>query len=253
MTTLRVLLVDDERLARVRLRSVLEAVGGVEVAAEAGSARQAEAAARAGGLDAAFVDVEMPGPDGLVLAPVLRRAGIGAIAFVTAHAEHAAAAFDAAAVDYVLKPFTEERVARAVARLRERLDAGGLAALREEVRALGERVAPPAGWSKIAVRDRERIRYVDPATIDWVEAEEKYCRLHCGARSELVREAIGALEARLDPREFVRVHRGALVRLGAVRELAKDVAGEFRVVLASGARLPIGRTYRERLERRGLL
>ncbi|MGE0041874.1 MAG: LytR/AlgR family response regulator transcription factor [Vicinamibacterales bacterium] len=236
---MRALIVDDEPLARENLRLLLEAAPGVTVAGECRSGREAVAAARELAPDVVFLDVRMPGLDGFGVVEQLGGAAAPLVVFVTAHDVHAVKAFEAEAVDYLLKPFDDERFARALARVRERLAA-------RAVPALGGAPDQPAGYAeRLIIREVGRIRFVRVADLDWIEAEGVYCRLHAGDRSDLLRSSMDGLEAVLDPAVFARIHRSAIVRIDRIAELRPGDHGDHLVRLRTGAELTLSRRRRQ--------
>lgn len=276
----RVLVADDEPLARAALVDVLEADPRVaEVLVAEDGIQAAELIAREP-VDVVFLDLRMPELGGLEIAERLAtRNGDGggpAIVFVTAYQEFAVRAFEVHAADYVLKPFAPERVHSALTRAVERSrDAGLRAALAAVQEVLGraaparsgaERATPDAGapaappaaavrppyLERFAVTSVGRIRVIDVADVEWIEADDNYARLHTTTRGGggLVRETLSALERMLDPERFLRVHRSAIVRLDRLREIRTLPGGEGELHLASGVAVPLGRTYREQLLRR---
>jgi two-component system LytT family response regulator len=258
--TLRCLLVDDEPLARDRLRAMLGAHADVEVLGECEDAAAAVAAIRALRPDVVFLDVQMPGADGFDVIDAAQVTPAPFVVFATAHARHAVRAFDAGAGDYLLKPYDDGRLSRALRRAREALAARGARGLAEEVRSLVEALgaedvrvpapavaASPRYLQRLAVTVGPRTRLVRVPEIDWVEASGNYVALHVGAQQYLVRLALTALEQRLDPAAFARIHRSALVQIDRVRELRAVGNGDYKVVLADGTVLPMTQRYRERL------
>lgn len=231
MTGIRVLLVDDEPLARQRLRLMLNDHADVTISGEAEDVEEALTLVRQERPDLIFLDVRMPGRDGFALVERLHLTPLPYIIFVTAYAEHAVQAFDAAAVDYLLKPYDEERLAKALVRARE---------------ALGRR-QPAAPLERFAVITGRRTIYVPAGEVDWIEGNGNYARLHCGKETHLVRTTLAKLEEELDPRRFQRVHRSAIVALDRVKELTSLGGGEYRVVMKSGAQIPMSQRYRDRL------
>jgi two-component system LytT family response regulator len=173
----------------------------------------------------------MPGVDGFALLEGLHLTPMPYVIFVTAHAEHAVDAFDAQAVDYLLKPFDEERLARALERARLAIARRG----------------PQRHLERFPVTLGRRTRYVSAAEVDWIEGYGNYVRLHTGKAAHLVRGTLKALEGELDPGRFVRIHRSAIVAVDRVRELESLGGGEYRVVLSDGTRIPMSQRYRERL------
>jgi two-component system LytT family response regulator len=226
-----VLLVDDEPLARQRLRQMLADHADVAIAGEAEHVDQARELVRAERPDLILLDVRMPGVDGFALLEGLHLTPMPYVIFVTAHAEHAVDAFEAQAVDYLLKPFDEERLARALERARLAIARRG----------------PQRHLERFPVTLGRRTRYVSAAEVDWIEGYGNYVRLHTGKAAHLVRGTLKALEGELDPGRFVRVHRSAIVAVDRVRELESLGGGEYRVVLSDGTRIPMSQRYRERL------
>jgi len=239
VSDLRALVVDDEPLAREGLRAELAALGGVTVVAECGDALAAHDAIRRERPDVLFVDVEMPEIDGFALLERLTPEDTPpAVVFVTAYDAHALRAFEAHALDYVLKPLDRARLRLAVERAAQRV---------REAEALRATLPQPAG---LLVRDRNRTTLVPLDDVEWIEAETYYVRLHGttdGGRGRLLRERMHVLEARLDGR-FFRTHRSAIVRLDRVRVVHSLSKYEHSVELASGARAPLSRERRARLE-----
>lgn len=219
---IRVLLVDDEPLARQRLRDLLEAEADVLIVGECGTVSQATAAINEYQPDLLFLDVRMPGGDGFGLAGP--QAPL--IIFVSAFSEHALRAFDVQALDYLMKPFTRERLAEAVERARSRL-------------------VKRVPIKRLPVEVGRTIRLLDTGAIDLLKAEGNYVRVHAGGQSYLVRGTLSGLSQRLDPGRFARVHRSAVVQLDQVREVETLPHGEFVLKLASGDSVITGRSFRE--------
>lgn len=220
---MKILLVDDEPVARQRLeRALLSLEEGHEIR-HAGNAREALAALGAEPPDVVLLDIEMPGVDGLTLAALPT---LPPVVLVTAHADRALAAFEAGAVDYLVKPVSRDRLVQALARVRARAP--------QPTKAVSEQ--PP--W-RLTVVDGTLRRFVDAREVACFHAEEKYVRFEASGREHLVRESLDALEARLAPLGFVRVHRGALVRVAAVE--AFDQGGGGALVLVTGERVPVSR------------
>ncbi len=220
---LKVLVVDDEPLARERLARVLERVGGVTIAGEASNAREALAQIATLAPDLVLLDVEMPGMNGLELAAT---PGIPPIVFTTAHVHFAADAFDLEAVDFLTKPVRAERLERALERARKRIASGTTSTSKAPARTL-------------AVHEAGTIRFVDPSGVAVFRARDKYTEFVLGGKELLVRESLDALETRLGD-AFVRAHRSALLRLDAIRELVtKD--GTLAARLADGSHVEVSR------------
>ncbi len=279
---LRVVVVDDEKPARLRLVELLDREPHVELAEVCGGGREAVRAVRGAlganePIDVLFLDVQMPEMDGFAvlesLAESLGAAAMPAVVFVTAYDEYALRAFDAHAVDYLLKPYSDERfrtaLGRAAARARgsevavrdalRRIEAllvdvrshRGLAAAHPDSAAIAESSAASAYLDRIVVKTRGRVRFLRVEEIAWIEADDVYVRLHSADRaSYLHRAPLRELETSLDPRRFVRIHRSAIVNLEFVAELQADSHGEFTVLLRDQTVLRLSRSYRPALEAR---
>lgn len=223
MAEIRALIVDDEPLARRGIRQLLAAHPDVEVAGEARDGREAVRALATLKPDLVFLDVEMPGLDGLGVVRTHGADRMPVIVFVTAHDEYAVRAFEARALDYLVKPLADARFRATMARVRERL---------RGVRARA-RIAVPTSAGDLLL---------DAAEVDWIEAHDDHVDIHTGPRRYRVRIPLAALEHRLDPARFTRVHRGVVVRLDCVRELRSGPIGSgAMVVLRDGTELPVSR------------
>lgn len=252
---MRVVVADDEPLARRRmLRLLRDHDDHVDVVAVCETGAHAVEAIRETRPDLVFLDVQMPELDGF---EVLERVGgnLPAVVFVTAHDRYALRAFEVHALDYLLKPFDVERFNQALERGRSQVErsgegAGGLQALLEQLaRERGPaQPAPRRRWLDwVMVKARGRVEFVRTADIDWIEAEGNYVRLHAGKKAWLVREKIGALEERLDPDAFLRVHRSSIVQVDRLAEMHPMVAGDGILVLRDGTQVKLSRGYRPRL------
>jgi len=244
--SLRAVIVDDEPVARRRLRTLLRAEPEVEVVEECSDGEQAVAAVRRHRPDLMFLDVQMPGMDGFEVVEAL---GIDcpATLFVTAYDRYALKAFEVHAVDYLLKPFDRARLRRALAHVRalDRSGPEGSQSLHE----LAASVAASRPLRRIVVRGGGRVVFVRTDEVDWIEATGHYLRLHVGRESHLVRETMAALESRLDPGRFARIHRSTIVNLERVKEMRSSFHGEYEVALRDGTRLQCSRGYAQRLQR----
>jgi two-component system LytT family response regulator len=252
---LRVLLVDDELPAIAGLRALLSPHRGVAIVGEAHGGRAAIRAIRALEPDLVFLDVQMPEENGF---DVLRQVGpeaMPAVIFVTAHDEFAVRAFEVRAIDYLLKPVREDRFASALARVHESIKSRGDLDLARRLRGLldehashaadtGRRAVRDAFAERLIVRVGSRDLIVSTADIDWIEAEDYCAVVHASGKRFLVRDTLGAIEAKLDPRAFTRVHRSAIVSLSRVAELRRHSDGSLEVVLRDGTTLPVSRSRR---------
>lgn len=234
MNPLRVVIADDEPLARLRLRRLLAAMSGVEVVAECASGIEVMQLLPDCPCDLLFLDVQMPGADGFqTLEHATARPR--AVVFVTAHAEHAVRAFDVQAVDYLLKPICAERLQQALERVLRALAAGANV------------VVPAAVPRRLALPVGKRMQMVELDELDCALAQANYVELRVGERSFVLRETISGFHARLDPQRFLRIHRSAIVRIDAIREIEPLASGRYRINLHGGQRLVSGRSYREAL------
>jgi two-component system LytT family response regulator len=230
---IRTLIVDDEPLARSNLSVLLRVDPEVEIIGECSSGADALAEIRSAMPDLVFLDVQMPECDGF---DVLERLGgqmPSAIVFVTAYDQYALRAFEAGALDYLLKPFDNARLERALSRAKERIRSGKDLPQRPE---------------RLAIKSVGQVSFVKISEIDWIEAADYYACLHVGTRSHLLRRSIAELEQELDPAVFCRIHRSTIVNLTRVRSLELSAAGEYEVVLESGSSLRLSRSYRRRLQ-----
>jgi two-component system LytT family response regulator len=201
----------------------------VEIVGESETAEQALRAIRSLRPDLVFLDVQMPGLDGFHVLDTVNVTPAPFVVFVTGQADHAVRAFDRAAGDYLLKPYDDSRLAKAVGRARAALqDRGGYP-------------------DRMAVTLGKRTVFVETSAIDWIEARDNYACLHVGQQQHLVRETLAALESSLDPKHFVRIHRSAIVRFDRIKELRNLGLGDRAVILQDGTELPVGQKYRDRL------
>lgn len=235
---MRSVIVEDEPPSRELLESLLES-SGVEVVGSFDRSEEALAAIPDLEPDVLFVDVRMPGLDGIELLERLGPEAARAVVFVTAYDQYALSAFEHEAVDYLLKPFDDERLARTLDRVRRRLDLGARATL--------VRAGEPLVRIPVAVGDR--VVLVPVAEVVWFEAEGKYVRIHTPEGAHLVRMPLSSLEARLEPREFLRVSRSAIVRIASIREIQPWTHGDRVLVLRTGAHVRTTRGYRDNVSR----
>ena len=247
MTPLRSLIVDDEPLARRRLRALLKSEPRVAVVGDAGDGPEALRAIETLAPDLVFLDVQMPGMSGF---DVLDRVGIArapAVIFVTAHETYALRAFDAHAVDYLLKPFDRARLHDAISRAVSLTGRGDLGV---RLAALLDGVIRRRAPRRLMVHTPGRVYFVETADIDWIEAAGHYVSLHVGGKSHLLREAISTLAETLEAAQFARIERGAIVNLDRVEELRPAFHGDLDVVLKNGTRLRASRRYAGALQTR---
>jgi len=243
MNKLRALIVDDEPLARERLRSLLRGEAGIEIAGECGSGTDAIAAIRGSPPDLLFLDMQMPGCDGLQVLASIPAENRPAVIFVTAHERFAVDAFDVQAVDYLLKPFDRERFQTALRRVHEYLRT------RDPGRLPAAAAGAPAEHrnERLTVKTDGRLVFLKAGEIVWVEAADNYVVLHLTTGRLMVRETMAALEARLGTDSFVRINRSALVHRDQIKELQPGLHGDYTVLLRDGTKLPLSRSLRGQL------
>ncbi len=253
MEPLRALVVDDESLARDTLRRLLGGDPEIEVVGECAGGAEAARVIQDVTPDILFLDVQMPEVDGFEVLRRARPAEVPAVVFVTAHDAYAIRAFEAEALDYLLKPFDDERFHRTVERAKARVREHRVNRLARRMAAtLDARAEPTPAASyveRLPIRGEGKVLFVRVDDVDWIEAADYCVRVHTAGRFHLLREPLGELESRLDPRRFVRVHRSAIVNLGRIKELQSHFHGDGVVVLHDGSRLRVSRGRRERLHR----
>jgi two-component system LytT family response regulator len=247
----RVLIVDDEPLARERVRSLLAREADVEIVAECADGGEAVKAVRELKPDVMLLDIQMPELDGF---GVLRELGtdLPVVIFVTAFDEHAVKAFEVHALDYLLKPFKPARLRQALDRARRQLSGSGDAGTVDRILSLLEQQreqAKQAWLTRIPVRTGDRVRFVKTEDLDWIEASGNYVILHAGKEKHTIRETLGTLEGRLSPKHFQRLSRSAVVNLDRVREVQPLFHGEHVAILTDGTRINMTRGLRELQER----
>jgi two-component system LytT family response regulator len=246
---LTMLLVDDEPLAREGLRMLLSQDPDVTAIHEAKDGREAVAAIRNTRPDLVFLDVQMPEMDGFSVVKEVGAEHMPAVVFVTAHDQYAIQAFEINAIDYLLKPVTEERFTQALARAKSRLQARPADEASRQILSLLETItAPHRHLKRLAVRSAGKTVFVEVEDVDWIEAAENYVQLHLGRVGHLLHVTMNALEKSLDPEIFLRIHRSLIVNVRRIKELQPALHGEYVVTLQDGVRLQSGRIYHEKLK-----
>ena len=259
LTPLRVVIVDDERIARLGLREMLGSDPSISIVGECRTGSEAIRFLTDNAVDVVLLDIQMPGLDGFDVLHAMPEDRPWAVIFTTAHNTHAIRAFDAAAIDYVLKPVEEKRLHLAIARARRRLDEGRLSRASQQFLATISGgpdavrdtaiVSTKRESSRIRLRSGSRVWYVDPEEVEWIEADDYYASLQMGGRAQLLRKTLNELEAELDPSQFVRIHRSVIVNLAHVREIRTDSSGRHMVAMNGGRRLPLARSRKDHLHR----
>lgn len=246
---LKVLIVDDEPLARALVGNLLKDQPEFIVVGECGNGKDAVSAIRKQTPDIVFLDVQMPEMDGLAVLEEVGEANLPAVIFVTAYDQYAIRAFDFHAVDYLLKPFSRDRFTKALTRAQESLAQRGEDEniIRSQMTSLLEtHKTKPAHFNRLFLKDRGRIVVLEPELIDWLEADDKYVHVHTAEKSFLVRRTLSALESELDPENFTRIHRSSIVNVSRIKEMHPMFNGEYAVVLSGGKKLTLSRSYKNR-------
>lgn len=246
---IRAVLVDDEPVAREYLRSLIAAHNDFEVVAECRNGIEGQASIEEHRPDVVFLDVQMPGVDGLELLGKLTPP-LPNIVFVTAYDDYASHAFDLHALDYLLKPYDRDRFDQTIERVRAHLEREETAAVNRRLQALLASIDDerrPVYLERLAIKEREERILVRAEDIDWIAAESNYLRIHVGSQQHLIRYTLGRLERELDPARFARIHRSTIVNLDRVKSLSPIGHGDYRIHLRDGQELTLSRRYRELL------
>lgn len=260
MQTIRVLVVEDEPLARNRLVKLIRERSGFELVGECSNGLEAVDAIRALSPDLMLLDVQMPEMNGLEVLEALGPEQIPAVIFVTAYDQYALRAFEVHALDYLLKPFDDDRFDRALQHARDLLQRGRIESLSKQLFALARDLRStaevpaepvpeegPTHLERLAIKSGDRVTLIKTPEIDWIEGAGVYVRVHTGKKAHLLRETLSNLEEQLDPNLFVRIHRSTIVNVERVKELKSYFHGEYIVFLHDGTQLKLSRSYRDKL------
>ncbi len=246
---MRIVIADDESLAREKLRLMLDAEPDVQVLAECQDGEEALRALTAFKPDLLMMDIQMPNLDGFEVLSKLPTSDVPLVIFTTAYDRHAVRAFEAHALDYLLKPFDQERLHDAVNRARaELLKADDRAATRRILSYLSETAGKQRSDRRLVIKTGGRVIFLNCDEIDWLEAAANYVKINAGKQSYLLRKGIGEIADRLDPTQFVRIHRSTIVNVERIKELQPVNSGEYIVVLKDGKELSCSRGYRAGLQ-----
>jgi two-component system LytT family response regulator len=250
---LRTVIADDERLARQKLMILLQSEPAVNVVAECQDGRQTLAAIRSFRPDVLLLDIQMPDMDGFQVLSEIAAEEMPVVIFTTAYDQYAIRAFESNALDYLLKPFDRERLHHAVERAKGELRKARDHAITHRILSLLSQVRPAVKTTgeadqRLVIKANGRVVFLDLENIEWVEAAANYVRLHVGKESYFFRETISRISERLDPKQFVRIHRSTIVNVGKIKELIPVNSGEYVVVLKTGRELSCSRGYRAALQ-----
>lgn len=244
----RLLIVDDEPLARDRIREMVKDDPEVQVIAEARNGLEAFEAVAKYDPDIVFLDIQMPDMDGFEVLKNLNAEPLPLIIFVTAYDQYALRAFDVHALDYLMKPFDRERFARALRHAKEQMKRPTDERREGRIMALLEEIKGARYLDRFAIKTGEKVLFVRSEDVDSIEAEGNYVRLNVAGTSHMLRETINSVESQIDPRTFVRIHRSTIVNINEVKELQAWGKGEYRVVLVNGTSYTLSRGYREHFD-----
>lgn len=246
---IRVLLVDDEPLAKEMLREMLQSDSLVTIVGECVNGHEALTAIKALTPDLLFLDVQMPELGGFELLSALGTTQLPHIIFVTAYDQYAVRAFEVHALDYLLKPFDQERFNISWQRAKDQIARDRNGGIDQRILALLEDLKAGNKYlERLVIKAGGRIYFLETNEIDWIEAEGNYVSVHSNKKTHLLRETISSLEAQLDPKKFVRIHRSSIVRIASIRELQPWFHGEYRINLENGTQLTLSRNYRDKLQ-----
>jgi two-component system LytT family response regulator len=244
----RVLIVDDEPIARRGIRQHLSVHPSYEIVGECGNGAEAVRAIATLQPDLVFLDIQMPEMDGFGVINAVGAAKMPTVIFVTAYDQFALRAFEAHAIDYLLKPFDKARFARALDRARRQIEMTGVDDLRERLAELLREGSAEKHVHRLVIRSAGRIFFLGVDEIDWIEAADNYVVVHAGRDTHLLRDTMNRLESRLDPNRFVRIRRSSMVNVDRIKELRPLFHGEYEVVLLDGQTLASSRRYRGRVD-----
>ena len=243
MNKLRTLIVDDEPLIRLGLRNELARIEGVEILGECSNGAAAVDAIRTQSPDLVLLDVQMPDCTGLDVVRQIGPEHMPLVVFITAYDEYAVKAFEFNAVDYLLKPFEEDRLRLAIGRALSRQASRGQSEFQNQLRSLLS--SQPAPWpERIAVKNGEHFEFVAVDSIEWIESANNYVQFHCGGKTYLLGETLNSMEARLDPRRFLRVHRRHIVNISLIVAIHPILNGSYQLQMKTGAQIATGRQHK---------
>ncbi len=245
---IKVLIVDDEPLAREGLRMLLADDPEIAAVQEAKNGREAVQCVREAQPDLVFLDVQMPEMDGFSVVHEIGPRQMPAVVFVTAHDQYAIRAFEINAIDYLLKPVTSQRFSQSLVRARDRLRATEPHRESQILSLLETIASPPRYLKRMAVQSAGKTSFIRVDDVDWIRAAENYVELHVAQASHLLHVAMNTLEKSLDPETFIRIHRSLIVNLRRVKQIQPASHGEYLLLLHGGVRLQSGRTYHERIK-----
>jgi two-component system LytT family response regulator len=246
---IRVLIVDDEPLARGVLREMLQSDPEVAIVGECANGQEAVQAIQELDPELVFLDIQMPEMGGFEVLDALEEGQAPHLVFVTAYDQYAVRAFEVHAIDYILKPFDRERFQVSWQRAKAQVLKERSAGMEQKILSLLEELKAGNKYlERLVIKSSGRIYFLETNEIDWIQAEGNYVSVHAGKKSHLLRETISSLENQLDPKKFLRIHRSAIVRIDSIKELQPWFHGEYHILLHDGTQLTLSRNYRDRLQ-----
>jgi two-component system LytT family response regulator len=246
---IRVLIVDDEPLARGVLREMLQSDPDVMIVGECANGKEAVRAIRELAPELLFLDIQMPEMGGFEVLDALAEGQVPHLVFVTAYDQYAVRAFEVHALDYILKPFDRERFQASWQRAKAQVLRVRNGGMEQKILSLLEDLKAGTKYlERLVIKSSGRIYFLETNDIDWIQAEGNYVSVHTGKKSHLLRETISSLENQLDPKKFLRIHRSAIVRIDSIKELQPWFHGEYHIILHDGTQLTLSRNYRDRLQ-----
>lgn len=250
MREIRTLIIDDEPLARLRLRRLLSSDPEINLLAECADAFDAIKAINEFSPDLIFLDIQMPEKDGFSVIEEIGVDKIPCTVFVTAYDQHALRAFEVNALDYLLKPYNEERFFRMLRRVKQMIAATQTSEVKDRIMTAVEQLRQNTNFlERILIKTAGRIFFLNLDEVHWIKSEGNYLRLNVGQTSYLIRDTVHNFESRIDPRVFLRIHRSTIVNLEKVKELVQMTHGDYKVILRDGTELAFSRHYRDNLSR----
>lgn len=244
---IKTLIVDDEPLARERVKRFLRDETDIDIIGECGNGSQAVKTVKQSKPDLVFLDIQMPEKNGFEVVKALDPKSLPTVIFVTAYDQYALQAFDVHALDYLLKPFSRERLHRAVSRAREHIENKNRGNLDERLASLIADLKTEKKYlERLVIKSVGRVFFLKTDEIDWIEAAGNYLKLHVGREAHLIRETMNGIEAKLNPDKFLRIHRSTVVNIDCIKELHPMFSGDYAVILRNGAELTLSRNFREK-------
>ncbi|MFL6466393.1 MAG: LytR/AlgR family response regulator transcription factor [Pyrinomonadaceae bacterium] len=244
---IRTLIVDDEPLARERVKRFLKDERDIVILGECGNGTDAIKSIREKEPDLVFLDIQMPEKNGFDVIKSIEGGDLPTIVFVTAYDQYALQAFEVHALDYLLKPFNRERFHRAVSRAKDQIESRRRGELDERLASLISSISPDRKYlERLVVKSVGRVFFLKTSEIDWIEASGNYLKLHVGRESHMIRETMNSIEGKLDPGQFMRIHRSTIVNIDRIKELHPMFSGDYSAILRDGTELALSRNYRER-------